>query len=163
MNLSSNEISSNDFRDVAGEDVGAFSLDSQTRSVLMELDGTKSLEDIAKKTGIGLPALPSIVGKLLQLELVESDDENLRIVDHDFFDSLINQFSFAVGPVAALLIEDAISDLGEDIGEFTTHQAVELVEVLSSQIEREDKRNTFKINMINEIIEKGPGELGIAP
>ncbi|MGD8764657.1 MAG: hypothetical protein PVG87_20290, partial [Desulfobacteraceae bacterium] len=75
-------------------------------------------------------------------------------IDKDFFEYLYLQFSLAVGPVAEVLIEDEVQDLGYDLSQFPTQRIAELIDRLSRNIRREEKKNTFTKNMINKIGEK---------
>ena len=54
MDISSAEISFMVFRRVTRDDAGEFSLDGQMLSVLMELDGQKSVAVVAKNTGLSM-------------------------------------------------------------------------------------------------------------
>ena len=51
-------------------------------------------------------------------------------------------------------LEDAANDLGQSVARFPTRRAPELVESLSREIQREDKRAAFKQAMLRKIREK---------
>ena len=53
------------------------------------------------------------------------------------------------------LIEDEIQDLGFTVMQFPVQRVAELVDKLSREIRREEKKAAFKRNMINKIREKG--------
>ena len=65
------------------------------------------------------------------------------------------QLSLAVGPIAEIIIEEEMADLGYDPLKFPSKRAAELVDLVSREIQREDKKNLFKQNMIKKIKEKG--------
>ena len=104
---------------------------------------------------MNLPALRDVVSRLAKLGLIESIAAAVPSIDKDFFDFLNAQLSLAIGPIAAVIIEDAVADLGYDLGRFPCHQAAELVDMLSREIQREDKKSAFKMNMVKKIKEKG--------
>jgi hypothetical protein len=81
--------------------------------------------------------------------------EAVAALDGDFLNFLRIELSHAVGPIAEILIEDAIYDLGHSISEFPTSQVAELVDLLSREIQREDKTIAFKQKVIKKIREKG--------
>ena len=155
MDISSGDISAIVFRRVVREDTAEYSFDAQMLTLFMELDGKKSLAMISKKTGLKMSSLRAAVNKLLKLKLIEPMAEANSAVDADFMDTLKRELSLAIGPLAQILIEDAVNDLGQSVTRFPTRRAPELVESLSREIQREDKRAAFKQNMVRKIKEKG--------
>jgi len=155
MDISSGDISAMVFRRVVREDAAEYSFDAQMLTLFMELDGKKSLAVIAKKTGLKMSSLREAVKKLLKIKLIEPVAEAISAVDADFMDTLKRELSLAIGPLAQILIEDAVNDLGQSLTRFPTRRAPELVESLSREIQREDKRGVFKQAMVRKIKEKG--------
>ena len=154
MDISSGDISALVFRRVVREDTAEYSFDAQMLTLFMELDGKKSLAVIAKKTGLKMSALREATSKLLKIKLIEPVEEAISVADADFMDTLKKELSLAIGPLASILIEDAVGDLGQNLNRFPTRRAAELVESLSREIHREDKRAAFKQNMVRKIREK---------
>jgi len=155
MDISSGDISAMVFRRVVWEDAVEYSFDTQMLTLFMELDGKKSLAVIAKKTGLKMSSLREAVNKLLKIKLIGPVAEAISAVDADFMDTLKRELSLAIGPLAQILIEDAVNDLGQSWTRFPTRRAPELVESLSREIQREDKRAVFKQAMVRKIKEKG--------
>jgi hypothetical protein len=143
------------FRRISPVSRGTFSLEGQTLSVLMELDGTKTLATVAKDLGLNIAAMREVVSRLLQLGLIEQTDEAVSKVDEEFMEYLRSQLAIAVGPIAGILIEDSVRDLGQTLLHFPSHRAAELVDILAREIQREEKRVAFKQNMVMKINEKG--------
>jgi hypothetical protein len=133
---------------------GEFSLDGQMLSALMELDGKKTVGTVADRMGLDMNAMDSLVSRLLEIKLIEPVGETAAMVDGEFFDHLLHQLSIAVGPIARILIEDGVGDIGHSPSRFPRKHAAELVELLSHDIQREEKRNLFKISMLRYINEK---------
>ena len=153
MNISLNEAYVMVFKRVMRDNLGEFSLTSQMLKVIMELDGKKNLGTIAQKTGIKIGIIKEIISKLLKLELVEPVEGAIPILKDDFFDYLNTQLSLAVGPIAEILIDDAVSDLDHTLSHFPSCRAAELVDLLARQIQREEKMTRFKQNMVKKIKE----------
>ncbi len=153
MNFSSDELSTMVFRRVVRDDLGEFSLDSQMLSMLMELDGKRNLGVICQNIGIDLNASQTIINRLVELKLIETARADRRILDNSFFQYLKEQLILAIGPVAEIFIEDAVADLGYDLSNFPSDQAAELVDLLSREIQRDEKLAAFKRNMVNKIRE----------
>jgi hypothetical protein len=155
MDVSSGDISAMVFGRILRDDLGEFSLDGHMLMVLMELDGKKNLATIAKKMGLNMVTMRATILKLLQLKLIEPLEDAVSVVDEDFFDFLNNQLSLSIGPIAEVIIEDTVNDLGHSLSKFPSHLAAELVDLLSREIQREEKRSIFKKNMVDKIREKG--------
>ena len=155
MDISSGEISFMVFKHVTRENAGEFSLDGQMLSVLMELDGRKSVAVVAKNTGLGMGTLRRLISKLFELNLIEPVEEAISRLDEDFFDYLKSQLAVAIGPIAEIIIEDVVLDLGHSLSQFPSSRAAELIDLISREIQREEKKNSFKQNMLKKIREKG--------
>lgn len=154
MDLSSGEISTLLFKRLLRDGLGDFALDPMMLTVFMELDGQTNLGAIAKKAGLNMSSMRDVISKLLQLNLIEQVENKTRFLDTDFVDYLSAQFSIAVGPIAQVLIEEEVHDLGFDMSKFPAQQVAELVDRLTREIRREEKKTIFKRNMINKIREK---------
>jgi hypothetical protein len=89
------------------------------------------------------------------LNLIEVVEDAIPMLDKNFFEYLNAQLSLATGPIARVLIEDAVADLGHTLARFPSHRSAELVDILSKQIQRDKQRVDFKQNMIKKINEKG--------
>ncbi len=155
MDLSSAGISTMVFKRLLREDQGDFSLDQKMLTVFMELDGQKNLGAVARKAGMNMGSMREVISKLLQLKLIEQVEENILFLDNDFIEYLFGQYSLAVGPIAQVLIEDEIQDLGFTVSQFPIQRVAELIDRLSREIRRDKKKTEFKRNMINKIREKG--------
>ena len=107
--------------------LGDFSINSHMLGVLLDLDGRSSLAEIARRRGLSLPQIEAIGAKLLSLGLIKHVEKSTSTADVDFFLYLKAQLSQAVGPIAEILIEDAVTDLGHSANNFPVHQVAELV------------------------------------
>jgi len=155
MDILSGDISLLVFRRVVLSNMGDISLDSRMLEVLMELDGKKNLGSISKKTGMTTGNLRESVSKLLKLNLIEIVEGTGAFLDNDFMGYLNEQYALAIGPVAEVIIEDAVSDLGYKMSQIPSHKIAELIDLLSAEIQRDEKKEAFKLNMVKRIKEKG--------
>ena len=155
MDISSGDISGLVFRRVVREDTGEISFDSQMLTIFMEFDGKKNLATIAKKTGLKMGVVREAVNKLMRLDLIESAEDAISALDTDFLDYLRRELSLAIGPLAEVLIEDAMNDMGYSMERFPAQRAAELVEMLGKDIHREEKKTFFKQSLVRKIKEKG--------
>ena len=155
MDMLSGNISSIVFRQVVKDDLGDVSLDSQLLRVFLAFDGHKTLERVAKETNLDMVAMREIVSRLLTLELVKPANESLLSLDKAFIDYLKSELSRALGPIAELLIEEIVAEMGYTLKQFPSSQAAELIHLLAREIKRDEKRNPFMVNMVNKIKERG--------
>jgi Mn-dependent DtxR family transcriptional regulator len=154
MDFSSSELSAMVFKRVVRQDIGEFPLDHQMLSVFMELDGKAPLGAVAQKTGLNMSSMREITAKLMQNGLVEKVDLKIVMLDKDFFDYLMAHLSLAVGPVAQVLIEDEVENLGYELSRFPGHRVAELIDNLAQEIRRQEKKNVFLKMMATKILEK---------
>ena len=157
MVLSSGNISSMVYRPKVRDDLGDFSLDGQKLMVLMELNGKATLGALAAKTGLTMGAIREIIAGLLKLGLIEKVEMVISPVDNDFFRRLLDELARAIGPIASVLIEDEVQDLGHNVKKFPSYLATELVDRLAGEIRRDDKKAVFIKNMVSIIQGKGYG------
>lgn len=155
MDLSAGDISSMIFRRTATNDLGDFSLNRQTLNVYMQLNGEATVGQVAKKSGINLGTMRELISNLLSIGLIERVQKNIVMLDGDFFRYLVGQLSLATGPIASVLIEDEIHDLGYEVDRFPGQRVTELIDRLAAQIRRDDKKAIFIENMANKIMQKG--------
>ena len=133
------------------DNLGDFSLDGQKLLVLMELDGKTTLGALAAKTGMTMGTIREVIADLLSLGLIEKVERAISSVDIEFFRYLLDELALAIGPIASVLIEDEVQDLGHNVNSFPTFLATELVDRLAGEIRREDKKATFIKNMVSII------------
>jgi hypothetical protein len=150
MNFSGN-ITTVVFRRVLNSKLGEVSLDSQMLNVLMHIDGVKSFGEIAKLLNIDMNSLKETLLRLDKLNLIEADIATVPTLNNDFFDFLTQHLSIAMGPMAEILIEDEINEMGIDRNKIPTHRAAELVDTLAREIIRDEKKVQFQQTMIKKI------------
>ena len=155
MVLSSGDISSMIYMRKVRDDLGDFSLDGQTLIVLMELDGKTTLGALAGKTGLTMGAIREVITYLLKLGLIDRVEKSIVPVDNAFFRNMLEELALAIGPIASVLIEDEVQDLGYDVSSFPSYLVTELVDRLAAEIRREEKKAIFIKNMVNLIRAKG--------
>jgi hypothetical protein len=133
--------------------IGEFSLDSQMLKVLMQLDGKKNMAAVASTCGLKLGEAKEVMFRLKQLDLIEQAQSAVPVLDAAFIEHLTLQLSMAMGPIAEVLIEDEIEDMGGGSDRIPKHRAAELVNNLARQILRDEKRVAFQQAMVQKIRE----------
>jgi hypothetical protein len=155
MVLSSGDITSRIYRRKLRDDIGNVSLDHQALLILMELDGKATLGALAAKTGLSMVSIRELISNLLTLGLIEKVEKQIIPVDSDFFRNLLEELALAVGPIASVIIEDEVHDLGHDVKTLPSYLVTELVDRLAGEIRREEKKAIFIKSMVSIIRSKG--------
>jgi hypothetical protein len=155
MELSYGGVASMVFKPVIRGELGQLSLGGQILSVLMALDGEKTLGQVSQKVGINSADIRQAITKLINMRLVESIERAVSIVDQEFIDFLISMMSLAVGPLGEIIVEDGLEELGFNENNFPSRRTTDLVNSLSWEIPREEKRIEFQQVMLRKIREKG--------
>lgn len=135
--------------------VGDFSLNRQTLNVYMELNGEATLGQVAQKFGLNLGTMRELIANLLHLGLIEKVQTATEVLDGDFYRFLLGQLALATGPIAGILIEDEVHDMGYEVDQFPGYRAMELADRLGAQIRREEKKMIFIKQMQAKILQKG--------
>ena len=154
MDFSSGEISSTIFKRIVRDDIGKYPLDHQTLAVFMELDGKAPLGVVAQKAGLNMSTMRDIIAKLMQNGLVEKLEQKTVTLDKEFFNYLAEQLSLALGPIAPVLIEDEIQNLGHEVSRFPAQRVAALIRNLAREIRRKEKKDDFLKMMATKIREK---------
>ena len=151
MNAISGDISPMVFRQVVREDGKKVTLNSRLLQVFLELDGKKALDTVARNIGLSMADMRSAVVRLISLGLIEKVENDIQFLDSEFFSLLQAQLLLAVGPIADILIEEELGVFGYTAERIPADQAERLVEQLSLNIQRPDKREAF-LNSVVEIM-----------
>ncbi|MCB9481514.1 MAG: hypothetical protein H6680_06815 [Desulfobacteraceae bacterium] len=108
---------------------------------------------------INLEYLAIIDVKLKKAKSVKSDNNNDIKQDSTKFD-VRDVLAFiqlklleAIGPIADVILDDAISDIGESKNSFAPKRIPELINFVSREIPRDDKRKEFQKSMMVKLKE----------
>lgn len=137
------DIGSMVFRPAILDNTGAFSLDGRMLAIFIEFDGSRTVAEIAKRLNVEPAAITKIVRRLSELGLIEPVTDVARTLAPEAIDHLTRQLALAVGPLAVVLVEDEIEALGYRPGSFPVLRLRELIDRLSDNIRKEEKKNAF--------------------
>ena len=143
MDILSGDISIMVLRREIKTDPGDISLDGQTLKVLAELDGMKNLGLVARTLGMDMIELKVAVSKLIEFQLIRPVEGSVSMLGREFFDFLRNQLSIITGPIAQVMLEDAVYEIGCEEEKIPKNRVAELIELLSRQIPDETQRTAF--------------------
>ena len=138
-----------------GESASEVNLTPDAWRILAQVDGTRSLAEIARGVGIESVSASQIAETLFKagiLQVAEGSAPPPRpTIDGSFFDAINRELTVRMGPLAVVIIEDEIMAMGETRDEFPRERVAELVERVSSAVRDDVKRVSFQKVMLDAI------------
>jgi len=127
---------------------GEVHLSARAWRVLTQIDGSRSVREIAANLNADPEQTLRATEELFRLGLVVVDNQAAvpakATVNGVFFQNIEKEFVKVVGPIGPILIEEEIANLGEARENFPRAKVAELVERVSAQIEDDTHRLNFQ-------------------
>lgn len=134
---------------------GEVNLKPDSWRVLAQVNGERSIAEIAQALGMDEQTAAQIALSLFQsgvLEIAQGTAPQVRAsVDGAFFDEVTHQLAAAMGPLAEIVIDEEIENLGESRKQFPRERIPDLVEKVSQAIPDEAKRIKFQQVLLEAI------------
>lgn len=147
----SGNISGIVFRRTVGTLKGSVSVSGKMLDVLLVLDGQTNLDAVSRKTNLSLSDMRSLLTKLLENGLIEQVHGKVEMIDPSYFSFMAGQLAKIAGPIAPLLVEDAVKHIGEASTNIPLSRAGELIEILGRQVPDEALRAAFIKSMLEKL------------
>ncbi len=127
--------------------------------VLALASGAKVVSEIAEALGWDLFKASRTIYFMLQAGLLEKASERkdgrnrpaIRYVDGNFFATAENELRKAMGPIAPIIMDDTVAELGLSRETFPVDQAEPLVQAISQEIADNEKKAEF-VKMMTEFL-----------
>ena len=129
------------------------SLDADMIRLLIAIDESKELVQIGRELGMTHDLLAATLAKLSAVNLIEPIRKDIPCLDNGFLKALKLNLSRAVGPMAQILLEDALTDMKLSPSAIPKNQTAELIGALAMEIPDEEGRMQFKKAML-ELMKK---------
>lgn len=136
------------YRKVIRKDNDKISLDADMIRLLIAIDESKSLYQIAEEVSMHSTTFKKTLTKLVQQGLIEPVRKDIPMLDQKFLEALRIYLSQAIGPMAEIIIEDVTDEMELNPSEIPVNQAAELIAHLSIEIPDDESRMIFKKSMI---------------
>ena len=136
------------YRKVIRADNDQVSLDADMIRLLIAIDESKSLYQIADEVDMDNATFKQALARLLEQGLIEPVQKNIPLLDESFLESLRINLSKAIGPIAEILIADVSEEMELDPARIPVNQAAELITHLSLEVPDEENQIQFKKSMI---------------
>ena len=117
-------------------------------SILSQIDGKKTVGDVTTDLKMGEYEIATIFYQLFSAGLIEVATgpqlKAKKTVDSEFFDFVEGKLAEIIGPVASVILEEEIRDMGEEKGSFPVEKISLLVEKISGEIADDAQRIEFQ-------------------
>jgi hypothetical protein len=147
----SSDISDLIYRRTVSALKGQVSMSGKMLELLMLLDGRTSLRGVAQKMNIRMSDMRSYISKLKAYGVIEEVQERIAMLDPKFFGYMAGQLSRIAGPIAQVMVEDAVLEISGGTSNIPQNKAAELIELLGRQIPDEIQRVEFIQNMLQKV------------
>jgi len=151
MDILHGDISTMVFRSEIKSESSNVSLDINMLRVLTELDGRQQLGLIAQKLGINMTTIRAVISRLIELNLVKAVEAGIPMLDSNFFDFLTDRLSLTIGPIAQIMVDDAVSEIGHGAPQIPKSRGAELIELLARQIPEKENFIRTAMEKLKEI------------
>jgi predicted transcriptional regulator len=148
------------YRKVIRTDNDELSLDVDMIRLLIAIDESKSLYQIAEEVDMDNASIKNALSKLLKQGLIEPVQKGSPVLDKTFLEELRINLSKAIGPMAEILIADMAAELDLNPAAIRVNQAADLIARLALEVPDEENQMQFKKSMI-EVLNKRVKELKI--
>lgn len=143
------------FKMSSSELAGEISLKPEAWRLLTQINGARTVAEIAKNIGLDEAAAINIADTLFKAHILEVAPGSVtppsETVDAKFFSTVTLELARAMGPLASMIVEDEIAALGETPDAFPRDRLADLVERISESIKDSNKRINFQRLMLDAI------------
>jgi hypothetical protein len=116
-------------------------------NVLALCNGTKTILEIAESLTWDEFKTSKVIFQLVQLGLLEKAEDQKpikkKLVSENFVPMVETELKKVIGPLASLILNDKLSDLGETKESLGQDQALSFIEKLSEDISNDSKKKEF--------------------
>ena len=127
------------------------SLSSLEWGVITQIDGQKTVREIARNLALTLEETYQLIGSLRKKGLIYFDHEvetRVEYVSERFLKKITEKLTSYVGPVAQYLTHDILTELNIEMDKLPKNRAPEFIELLSDEISDEKKKINFQREML---------------
>lgn len=143
------------FKMSTGDLAGEINLKPEAWRILAQVNGTRSVAEIAKNIGMDEGATINIADSLFKAHVLEvapgSAPPPSATIDGTFFDDLTKELTRMMGPLAGFIVDDEIATMGENRDSFPRDNLPDLIERVSESIKDTAKRVQFQRLMLEAI------------
>lgn len=144
------DFSSSIFRRTVSSLNGQIAMSGKMLDLLIMLDGRATVREVAQKMNISLTDIRPLLSKLVAYGVVE---EAVESIPPQFFGYMVAYLSRIAGPMAQVMVEDAVMDIGGSSSQVPKSRTGELIEMLARQIPNQKQKTAFIKEMLKKLQE----------
>jgi hypothetical protein len=122
--------------------------------ILTQINGEKSIKEIAAIATMSVKDVTRILYNLHQLELIElyqAEKKEKNTIGLSFFSNMQKVLTDIIGPVAPFVIQDVLLETNQTTNKFPSERIAELIELICDEIQDDQKKIKFQSEMLNYI------------
>jgi DNA-binding Lrp family transcriptional regulator len=146
----SDDISKSVFRRTVTSLSGQISMSSRMLDLLILLDGRNTIGEVSHKLNMSMSEMRPFLSKLQASGVIE---EVQAYLEPQFLGYLVGSLSRIAGPIARMMVEDAVLDIAGGSGQVPQSRAGELIETLARQIPNQKQKTAFIQEMLGKLKE----------
>ncbi|GAB4180219.1 MAG: hypothetical protein Kow00108_16470 [Calditrichia bacterium] len=122
-----------------------FKLKSMEWAILTQIDGVKSVDEVAKILSLTDEEINTYFGSLQDKDLIIVKEEKTQVeyVTPEVIKEIEDELLVLVGPVAAVIIDDTLIEMNVDRESLPKPKIGQFVELISHEIDDTEKRMKF--------------------
>ncbi|MBD3225384.1 MAG: hypothetical protein GF313_11675 [Caldithrix sp.] len=131
-----------------------FTLRAREWAVLTQIDGNKSVSDIARRLSYTIEEATTIFVGLYERDLIKiifNGKQQHNEVPHNFMKTIETELTGFIGPVAPFIIQDAMQEFEQNPQKLDIRLLPGFIENISDQIPENQKRIKFQEIMLNHL------------
>ncbi|MBN2090586.1 DUF4388 domain-containing protein [candidate division KSB1 bacterium] len=136
----------------SGGSMGVVNLQPEEWQVLAHVNGNRTIMEIVDETGKDEFEIARILFRLHSAGLLQKTGKQAKavhaVIDVSFFKKIEKELTNVIGPLAPVIIDEAIELLGETRSNFPQNKIAALVENVSQEIQDETRRLKFSQIML---------------
>ena len=132
---------------------GEVSVSGKELKLLSLFDGRTTIGAISRKMGMGISEMRPLLSKLLEFGLIGEVREKIEMLESKFLGYTAAQLSRITGPIAQVMVEDAVLEISGGTYNVPKSRASELIDMLGRQIPDEDQKREFIRSMLDKLRE----------
>lgn len=122
-----------------------FKLKSMEWAIITQIDGKKSVGEIANTLSLTDEEIQTFFGSLLEKELISLKEDAVVVeyIKPEVLKEIEQELTLLVGPVASVILDDTLIDMNADRETLPKNKIGEFVELVSNEIDDAEKRVKF--------------------
>jgi len=134
---------------------GAINLEPEEWQILSHVNGNRTVAEIIEQTGKDEYHVAKVLFHLVSIGLLEKTEKTASplsaTIDEKFFERVEKELTNVIGPIASIVIDEAVEDLGESRSAFPNTKIAALIEKVGVDIKDEDKKLQFSQIMLEAL------------